>query len=146
LCVNIYYYLYSHCSIIDTGSSYYWFPFLSEHDPDLLIAIQISLDDHFELVLWHIGQEKKVISLGKVIDATVRDLAKVRSEHVTKVKGKTVHHWLSFEVNREIYFIDLTNTSYKIKMPLVADFKWIPNESTFSFEKFSEINAPLCCR
>lgn len=106
----------------------YWFPFLSEYDPDLLITIEIDLNKHFELVIWRIGQQKITIKLSKAVS----DQARIRSEHITKSKGKILHHWLAFEVNNtDLYFIDLINPSYKVKMPVVNTMAWIHNESKF---------------
>jgi hypothetical protein len=118
------------CVIIETWKDSYWNSYLSQQDPDLLVGIRVNDDDYFELVLYRIGHAKTTVSIAKVATERARRQVQIGSENVIrqKAKGKIIQHWFSFEVNGELYFIDLNNTSHKIKMPKVSNYKWLPNE------------------
>jgi hypothetical protein len=126
----------SKCAIIETWKDSYWSSYLSQQDPDLLVGIRVNDDDYFELVLYRIGQAKTTVPIAKVATERARRQVQIGSENVVrqKAKGKIIQHWFSFEVNGELYFIDLNNTSHKIKMPKVSSYKWLPNERKSNFE------------
>ncbi len=77
-----------------------------------------------------IGQQKNVQVLSQASGSAI---IQVGSEHVIKSRRKIVRHWFSFEINADLYFIDLMDTSRKIKMSLDL-YDWIPNESKQKFK------------
>lgn len=95
-----------------------------------MVCIQVNKDNHYELVLSRIGQQKTEFVLAKVVSDHLKEHVKIGSEHVIKTRGKKIiRHWFSFEINCELYFVDLIDTSRKVKMSPVSSYKWIPNES-----------------